>query len=226
MHKKAVIFDLDGTLTVGKFPNKEVYMQYKLRLYNALVSFDKRLENILKPDDFLYRMRFLAREFFKNNALMKAKVTQIADEIIDEYGVYAQKFFKPDPHAKEVIKSLKDNSIKIGICTFSSRRIAYQTLRKIGIFDLIDVILCRDDVEYPKPDPRHLLDTVSRLQVTPKEALYVGDSAYDVECAKAAGIDVVIIVRDLNTNKKYDVPVIYDLRDILKIIGISAHSFS
>jgi len=223
MRKKAVIFDLDGTLTVGRFPDKEVYTEYKLKLYNALISLDEELKNILKPDDFLYKMRFLAREFFKNNALMKAKVTRIADEIIDEYGAYAQKFFKPDPCAKEVIKILKKYSIKVGICTFSSRRIAYQTLRKMTILDLIDVILCRDDVEYPKPDPRHLLEVLKRLQVSPEEALYVGDSAFDVNCAKAAGIDVVVIVRRTNNvSKEYGAPVIHSLKDVLKVIGILA----
>ncbi|RLE78386.1 MAG: hypothetical protein DRJ52_10595 [Thermoprotei archaeon] len=217
--KKAVVFDLDGTLTIGEFLDKEAYYRYKLRLYQSLVEFDSRLREVISSDNFLYQMRLLAREFFREDPVKRKRVTEIVDKIIDEYGAYSQKFFKPDPAAEKVIRKLKEKSIKVAVCTYSSRKIAYKVLRELGVLKLLDVISCRDDVEYPKPDPRHLLEVLNLLKVSPEAALYVGDSLFDVECARAAGVDIVVIVRDESKKNAFkNVPIVKSLSEILDVV--------
>ncbi|HDI75636.1 MAG TPA: HAD family hydrolase [Thermoprotei archaeon] len=217
--KKAVVFDLDGTLTIGEFLDKEAYYRYKLRLYQSLVEFDSRLREVISSDNFLYQMRLLAREFFREDPVKRKRVTEIVDKIIDEYGAYSQKFFKPDPAAEKVVRKLKEKSIKVAVCTYSSRKIAYKVLRELGVLKLLDVISCRDDVEYPKPDPRHLLEVLNLLKVSPEAALYVGDSLFDVECARAAGVDIVVIVRDESKKNAFkNVPIVKSLSEILDVV--------
>lgn len=44
------------------------------------------------------------------------------------------------------------------------------------------------DVEHPKPDPEGLLKCLNELGVKPEEAIYIGDSLFDYQASKAAGM--------------------------------------
>jgi len=45
-----------------------------------------------------------------------------------------------------------------------------------------------DETERHKPDPAPLLLGLERLGATPEESAYVGDSPYDMQAARAAGM--------------------------------------
>ena len=53
------------------------------------------------------------------------------------------------------------------------------------------VLIGREDVAAPKPDPEGLRRACATLGVAPAEALYVGDESVDAEAAAAAGLDFV-----------------------------------
>ena len=57
-------------------------------------------------------------------------------------------------------------------------------------------VLARDDVPFPKPDPRHLFETIALLDVDPGDVLFVGDTTTDLETARAAEVDFVGYKRD------------------------------
>ena len=46
--------------------------------------------------------------------------------------------------------------------------------------------------ELRKPHPRHLLTILEELDVVPGQAVMVGDHANDFNCARAAGVPVVL----------------------------------
>ena len=43
-------------------------------------------------------------------------------------------------------------------------------------------------MEHPKPDPEGLLKCLNELGVKPEEAIYIGDSLFDYQASKAAGM--------------------------------------
>jgi phosphoglycolate phosphatase-like HAD superfamily hydrolase len=49
-------------------------------------------------------------------------------------------------------------------------------------------MLTAADVPRPKPAPDMLLEIISRLEIHPAEALYIGDSVLDRDAARDAGI--------------------------------------
>ena len=53
--------------------------------------------------------------------------------------------------------------------------------------ETMDVVIGAEDTERHKPDPDPLLEALRRLEADPGEAVYVGDSPFDVRAAKAAG---------------------------------------
>jgi len=55
------------------------------------------------------------------------------------------------------------------------------------------VIVGTEDVERGKPAPDPILKACMQLGVNPREAVYIGDSVYDVQAATAAGAVSVLI---------------------------------
>jgi phosphoglycolate phosphatase len=54
-----------------------------------------------------------------------------------------------------------------------------------------DYVAGADTVSEKKPSPVPILDVLSRFDASPEEALLVGDSIYDIEAGRAAGVRTV-----------------------------------
>jgi len=61
-------------------------------------------------------------------------------------------------------------------------------LKIADVSDLIDQRSSSDDVESSKPDPDVVKAALHRLRARPEDAIMVGDTPYDVEAAKRAGV--------------------------------------
>ena len=57
--------------------------------------------------------------------------------------------------------------------------------------ELFEVIADSGRVGYTKPDPRIFRYALKAVKAGPKEAVFVGDSAIDVQAARAADIPVI-----------------------------------
>ena len=60
------------------------------------------------------------------------------------------------------------------------------------LLDLFDVVFCSGDEGYVKPDPAAYNLTLKRLNVRPKEAVFIDDTASHVEAARKLGIHGII----------------------------------
>src|SRR5205823_1993417 len=65
--------------------------------------------------------------------------------------------------------------------------------RAHGLADVIRECVCGSDVTEKKPHPAALQLCLSRLDVDPANAVYIGDSPEDVEMARAAGVYAVAV---------------------------------
>ncbi|MBS1702413.1 MAG: HAD family hydrolase [Armatimonadetes bacterium] len=59
---------------------------------------------------------------------------------------------------------------------------------RFSAWDSIHHAICASDVENPKPHADSALLAMEKLGVQPHEAVLVGDSIFDLKCAKSAGI--------------------------------------
>ena len=55
-----------------------------------------------------------------------------------------------------------------------------------------DCVICADDTAEHKPEPGPLLKYMERTGAKPSEVLYVGDTVYDMQCARGAGVDFAL----------------------------------
>jgi phosphoglycolate phosphatase len=94
---------------------------------------------------------------------------------------------------KELLVALKAKGHLLAVATNAYRGSTIESLTHLGIYDLFDSIACYDDVLQGKPHPDMIYKILDELNVTEKEALFIGDGPRDEMAAKAAGVDYIMV---------------------------------
>lgn len=89
---------------------------------------------------------------------------------------------------RETIAQLRAQGARLGIVTSRGANSTRFGLEAAGWLDDFEQILCPKDTEHHKPHPEPLLECLRRMDVSPADAIYIGDSARDMACAAAAGV--------------------------------------
>lgn len=103
------------------------------------------------------------------------------------------------PGTAEMLRRLKGKSLALGIVTSKGRTSAWHTVRQMGLEEYMDVVITAHDVERHKPLPDPVLKALEVLAVAAAEAVYVGDSPYDVQAGRAAGVKTLGVTWGLSS---------------------------
>lgn len=199
MHKKAVIFDLDGTI-IDSF---EVYYADINEIFHRVglpgVSRD-RIKQILKmgksPWEVLIPQDTPDRGTFIN------KCREIDGEIfLPLYRKIACLF----PEARIVLKLLYEMGLKLGAVTsgWEEEGEIRGLLAKGGVLEFLDTIVTRFDITRLKPAPDPLIECCKRLDVHPIESVYVGDAPTDIQAGRAAKMATIGVLTGVGTRKDF-----------------------
>ena len=94
----------------------------------------------------------------------------------------------------ELLLGLRAEGVRLGLATAKRRstvEIAFGHLPQLeGLFDSV---VTAEDTERHKPNPEPLLLALRKLEAEPADAAYVGDSPFDIEAAKAAGLRAIAV---------------------------------
>ena len=99
------------------------------------------------------------------------------------------------PGVEESLSRLRSAGIKVAVVTSKRRTSVEMALKNFpGLRDVVDRFVTMEDTTEHKPNPEPLLRGLELLGNVPKEgAVYVGDSPFDVEAARAAGLRSVAV---------------------------------
>ena len=164
MSIKAVIFDLDGTITQPYFDFDAIREEMGLEKNSGPV-----LESMQK---------------------MPPQRRNIAEQILYFHEQRAVIESKLNHGARETLELLRKDGIRIGILTRNKRDNAFAIADKHGL--KFDAVVGRDDGPV-KPDAFGVLRICQQFDIEPQEALLVGDYLFDLLCAKAAGAIAVLL---------------------------------
>jgi HAD superfamily hydrolase (TIGR01509 family) len=164
MSIKAVIFDLDGTITQPYF------------------DFDAIREEIGLAKD--------SGPVLESMEKMTAQQRQDAEKILHYHEQKAVTESKLNANAKQTLSALRAAGIHIGVLTRNKRSNALAIARKHKL--KFDAVIDREDGPV-KPDAFGVLQLCRRFGVKPEETLLVGDYLFDLLCAKAAGAVAVLL---------------------------------
>lgn len=87
-----------------------------------------------------------------------------------------------------VLDELKDRGHRLGIVTAKRRPTVDLAFDRIPIQHLFETVVGGDETTEHKPHPAPLVLALERMDAKPADAAYVGDSPFDMQAAKAAGL--------------------------------------
>jgi HAD superfamily hydrolase (TIGR01549 family) len=179
---KAVIFDLDGTLTSFNIDYRSVRADVRSFLIRAGLP-----PSVLSLNESIFEMLKKTEIFMKNNGQLERAFMEIrrkALEIAEKYELEAAKTTGLLPGVLETLKALKKMNLKLGLCTINGEKSTNYILKKFGIADFFDAVTPRDYVKYVKPNTEHVEATLKALNVKTVEVVVVGDGSSDMRCAR------------------------------------------
>ena len=92
------------------------------------------------------------------------------------------------PGIVEVVRAIREAGVSTGLVTSKNRNGALRGLGVAGLVDMMDVLVCADEVDNPKPHPEPVEKAVRLLDGNPAQTIYVGDSIHDMQSGRAAGV--------------------------------------
>jgi pyrophosphatase PpaX len=92
------------------------------------------------------------------------------------------------PGVVDAVREIKAAGVQTGLVTSKNRQGALRGLSLVGLQALMDVMVCADEVENPKPHPEPVEKAVALLGADPATTVYVGDSIHDMVSGRAAGV--------------------------------------
>lgn len=122
----------------------------------------------------------------------------IDDEgIVAMRGRYAEHFVAAEaepspfyPGVQQTLARLREEQMLMAVATGKSRKGLDRVWRGTGAGHWFHASRCADE-SGSKPHPAMVLELLEELTVEPHEAVVVGDTTFDLEMARAAGVDAV-----------------------------------
>ncbi len=112
----------------------------------------------------------------------------------DLYGEFTRTYIRRCTHrtklypgTRAVLRAIP-RDIVLAVATNKLGRLSRTILRRLGVADRFKKIIGGDDMRVRKPHPAVLLDLMRRYRARPEETLMVGDSRFDMECGRRAGV--------------------------------------
>ncbi|MFO0574879.1 MAG: HAD-IA family hydrolase [Polyangia bacterium] len=179
----ALIFDIDGTLLDTNDLHVEAWRQ-TLEQHGYTVASDRIEQEIGKGGDKLVPS-LLGRSLDKKDGdrMRKLQPERFA-ELARSRGVRAF------PGAVELLREARRRGLKVVLAT-SSQKAHVRVLGETSGIDLereVDHLVTADDAAESKPAPDLVEAAVQRLGLSPAQCAMVGDTLYDMEAAKHAGV--------------------------------------
>lgn len=170
---QAVLFDWDGTLVNSAETS-----------YRCYVRVFEHFGIAFGPEDF---GRTYSPDWYRTYEAMGLP----RDRWDEADGVWLEAYARSEsrllPGAREALDRVGRAGLARGLVTSGDGRRVRRELRTLGLLEMFQAVVCKEDATRRKPDPEALLLALARLGTPATAAAYVGDSPEDVEMARAAG---------------------------------------
>lgn len=121
---------------------------------------------------------------------------------------YRRQFFYTDrtparlfEGVEAMLATLNSQGYYLAIATGKSRMGLDQLLTELDLQRHFHASRCADET-CSKPDPQMLIEILADLDVEPRQALMIGDTEFDVQMAKYAGMDAVAVSHGAHTRRQ------------------------
>lgn len=180
---KAILFDIDGTLIDSFHRNLDFY---KHIFTQAGVGSDFLTEEVFRPNFHLPLQ----------DCLLALSPVKTKSELSKLMNVYHNLDWQPEdfllfPNAMQTVAELSKN-YKLGIVTGRQQLSTSEFLSETGLDKYFNAVVHHGIYEYSKPHPQPITICLAQLEVSPEEAVYIGDAQVDIDAAHAAGCKAIL----------------------------------
>jgi pyrophosphatase PpaX len=181
MNYGTVLFDLDGTLVDSGAM--------------ILASYRHATRTVLEreiPDEVL--AGFIGGGSIREH--MRTLDEGLADELVRVYREHNEPLhdeLEAFPGVEGLLETLSAEERKLGVVTAKRRKTVDLAFAVLPIEHYFDVVVTTESTERHKPHPDPVLHALDRLGATKEEAAFVGDSPWDIEAGKSAGVFTVAV---------------------------------
>ena len=196
--KKHFVFDLDDTLIDGRLFCGE-------SMARAITQLEPHVNAKLVVDFHESVRGATIEDLFK----MAIEEFGLKSKLEDLLQLDANIQMKEFPRMKlfdgvvDILKFLKESGKTLHVCTNRTMKTLEPILQGHVIKEYFEKIVSCADLGYKKPNPKCLLDIVSRYGGDKRDFIYFGDSEVDSEFAKNAGIEFIIFDQYLNNKNLF-----------------------
>jgi len=190
MSIKAVIFDLDGTITQPYFDFDAIREEMGLERDSGPV-----LEQMEK---------------------MTPKQRQHAEQILHFHEQQAVVQSELNPGTKQTLSRLREKGIHIGVLTRNKRSNAQAIAEKHSL--KFDAIVGREQGPV-KPDAFGVMQICRQFGVKPQQTIIIGDYLFDLLCAKSAGA-IAVLLTNHNQSENFTEHADFVIENISQILQI------
>ena len=184
--KKAVIFDLDGTLTNTL---KSLWKSTNMALATAG----------LPPheiDSYKYFAGNGAKELIRKSLIADGdtelvhfdSVMEAYNRIFEEYCMYE---VKPYDGIPELLKALKEKGLHLAVNSNKPQPRTVDVVEEIFGKDMFDLLVGQCEERRRKPAPDGVNYILEQLHLNKEDVLYIGDTCTDMQTGKSAGVFTV-----------------------------------
>lgn len=187
---KLLIFDLDGTLAdtslditaainyaVGPFGTGPYSVDETKAMVGSGIT---KLLHSLVPENAL-----------PSDSSKTDPFEEVSRRFMSYYSAHLLDHTKAYPNVNETLSRL--SPYKKVVLTNKREGFSKDILKGIGLLDFFDIILGSDSVAEKKPSPVPILDIMENFGVSRDETIIIGDSNFDINAGKAAGIRTIAV---------------------------------
>ncbi len=207
---EAILFDFDGTVIDT---NELIILSYK-HAFKTVLGYDISLEEILGLFGRPLLISLQEDYGMENGEKLYWAFREFNESRHDEIA-------KPFNGIPETIYEFRNNGFKTGIVTSKRMEMLKRGLKLLNLENSFDVLIAAEDTKEHKPSPEPLICACERLNVKPCNTLYVGDSVFDILCAKNAGVKSCGVGYTLTeTDKLYEAGMDFLVDDIPHLLKV------
>jgi HAD superfamily hydrolase (TIGR01509 family) len=178
--RAGILFDVDGTLVDTNYLHAVAWW-HAFRAHGHTIPMRRLHETIGQGSDRLVE------------TILGHPDEDVANAHTDFYGPFLHGL-APFAGAADLLRKSKRAGLGVVLATSASAKEAGHLRAALDADDVIDEITNKDDVEETKPDPDIVQTALHKGGLDPANALFVGDTVWDVEAARRADLDCVAVL--------------------------------
>ena len=213
MDKQLLIFDFDGTLIDSVPDLADATNAMLITLGKAPYPLDTIRNWVGNGSKMLVERALVGKIEVLEGELTEETVDHAEQVFFDAYKNLSGSKTVAYPDVDSGLKKLRAAGFKLALVTNKPIRFVPKILQSFGWQDLFSEVLGGDSLSVKKPDPAPLLHVCEALDVTPAQAIMIGDSRNDILAGQNANMDTLGLsygynygqdIRELNPTETFD----------------------